>query len=243
MASQNERTTRARRLISGLALVAVGAFALLAFSGCPEALYHPSIEPDDFVSEIDNTYFPLVPGTTFTYSSVTPEGTEIVEVVVTEDTKIILGVTCRVVRDTVTLDDELVEDTFDWYAQDEAGNVWYFGEDSKEYEDGEVVSTEGSWEAGVDGAYPGIIMKGHPRLLQTYRQEFLPGEAEDMATVVGLHESVTVPYGTFKDCLRIREFTPLEPGVIAYKYYASGVGEVLTEEDDLRSELTEVDTP
>ena len=137
-------------------------------------------------------------------------------------------------RDTVTVDDELVEDTYDWYAQDKEGNVWYMGEDSKEYEDGAVVSTEGSWEAGVDGAKPGMIMKGNPQAGDSYRQEYYKGEAEDMAKVISLNESVSVPYGSFENCLQTEEWTPLEPDVLEHKYYAPSVGLVL--EVDIESE-------
>jgi len=126
----------------------------------PEETYNPIIDSADFVTEIDNLYFPLKPGTTFIYRGETEEGVQRNEVVVTNQTKTILGVLTTVVWDRVwDEDDELVEETYDWYAQDKDGNVWYFGEDSKEYESGVVVSTAGSWEAGVDGAKPGIIME------------------------------------------------------------------------------------
>ena len=141
---------------------------------------HLKFDPCDFgIENIDNPYTTLTPGTTFTYESVTEEGTEEDIVVVTNETKEILGVTATVVRDTVTLDGELIEDTFDWFAQDKEGNVWYLGEDTKEYENGEVVTTEGSWEAGVDGAEAGIVMLADPQVGDTYRQEWYPGHAED----------------------------------------------------------------
>jgi hypothetical protein len=131
------------------------------------------------------------------------------------------------VHDQGFLDGELTEDTFDWYAQDKAGNVWYFGEDSKTIEDGQVVSTEGSWEAGVNGARPGVIMLAAPEIGVRYQQEFAAGVAEDMAKVVSLTESVTVPYGSFTGCLKTLEWSPLEPGAREYKFYAPGVGELL----------------
>lgn len=145
----------------------------------------------------------------------------------THETKEILGVTYIVVRDTVVVDGEIVEDAYDWFAQDKDGNVWYMGEDSKEYEDGQVVSTEGSWEANVDGAKPSIIMEADPQVGDSYRQEYYKGEAEDMGEVVSLNESVTVPYGTYDNCLQTKEWTPLEPDVLEYKYYAPDVGPVL----------------
>jgi hypothetical protein len=136
-----------------------------------------------------------------------------------------MGVKCREIADKVYVDGFLEEDTLDWFAQDELGNVWYFGEDTRELDQaGNVVSTEGSWEAGVDGALPGILMEARPRVGDTYRQEFYPGVAEDMATVLALNKTVKVPFGTFRDCLQTKEFTPLEPGQFESKYYAYGVG-------------------
>ena len=140
-------------------------------SDTSDETYNPVIAPANFVEKVDNSYFPLTPGTTFIYQGESEDGPERVEVNVTNETKVILGVTCIVVRDRVWIDNELVEDTFDWHAQDKDGNVWYFGEDSKEMKDSVVVSTEGSWEAGVDGAKPGIIMKATPKVGDSYRQE------------------------------------------------------------------------
>ena len=144
--------------------------------------YAPAIDPANFANSttIDNRYFPLTPGTTFIYEGQTEDGLERIESFVTHDTKEILGVTCVVVRVRATIAGELVEDTFDWYAQDNDGNVWYFGEDTKSFEDGMLESTAGSWEAGVGGAFPGIIILGDPLVGLSYRQEFFKGEAEDM---------------------------------------------------------------
>jgi hypothetical protein len=189
--------------------------------------YAPNIDPADFVDKVDNKYFPLEPGTTFVYEGKTEEGTERIEVIVTNDTKQVMGVECVVLRDRVWVDGELVEDTFDWHAQDKDGNVWYFGENTKEYENGKVVSTKGSWAAGVDGAKPGIIMKADPNVGETYRQEYYEGEAEDMAKVLSLSESAVVPYGSYDDLLMTKEWNPLEPGVVEQKYYAPGIGNVL----------------
>lgn len=185
------------------------------------------INPTNFVKKIDNKYFPLKPGTKFLYTGVTEEGNEVNEVFVTDDTKVILGVTTVVVRDTVKVNGELTEKTFDWYAQDKQGNVWYFGEDSKEYKNGKVVSTEGSWEAGVDGAKPGIIMEANPHIGDTYQQELAKGVAEDMAKVLSLTESVSVPFGSFDHVLQTKEWTPLEPGMVEHKFYAPKIGLVL----------------
>jgi len=190
--------------------------------------YNPTIDPANFVTTVDHRYFPLAPGTTLLYQGETADGPERNQVVVTRETRQILGVTCVVVKDSVWLNDELVEETIDWYAQDKDGNVWYFGEDSKEYENGVVVSTKGSWEAGVDGAMPGIIMEANPRVNDSYRQEYRPGEAEDMGKVLSLNESASVPFGSYQGCLIILDWTPLEPGITEHKYYCQGVGPVLT---------------
>ena len=191
--------------------------------------YAPVIDPANFVEGVDHPYFPLTPGTTMVYEGETEEGIERIEVTTLPETKEILGIQAAVVRDTVWLDGELIEDTFDWFAQDKDGNVWYMGEESREYEDGEVVSTAGSWEAGVDGAQPGIIMKADPQIGDTYRQEYYVGEAEDMAEVINLDESAAVAYGAFDNLLVAKEWNPLEPGVVEHKYYAPGVGLVLEE--------------
>jgi hypothetical protein len=137
-----------------------------------------------------------------------------------------MWVTCVVVMDSEWVGNELEEVTADWYAQDDSGNVWYFGEESKEFENGQVVSTEGSWEAGVDGAQPGIVMKGNPIIGDIYRQEYYAGEAEDMGEVLSLSDTVSVPYGSFQNCLRTKDWTPLEPGIIENKFFALNVGEI-----------------
>ena len=205
--------------------------------------YAPSIDPADFTTKIDNKYFPLKPGTTFVYRGKTADATEGDTVKVTSDTRNIMGVECVVVDDRVTEDGKLTEKTYDWYAQDKEGNVWYFGEDSKEYENGKVKSTGGSWEAGKDGAKPGIIMPASPKVGETYRQEYYKGEAEDMARALKLDGSAKVPYGSFDHVLVTREWTPLEPNIAEHKYYAPGVGNVLevaTKGPQERLELVDV---
>jgi hypothetical protein len=186
--------------------------------------YDPKIDAADFVDGIDNPYMPFEPGTTLVYEGVL--GEETVTIFVTNKTKEILGVTATVVRDVVTVEGEIAEKTFDWFAQDRYGNVWYLGEDSKEYEDGKPVSSEGSWEAGVDGAKPGIVMLGDPQVGDRYRQEYYEGEAEDFGQVLKLDESVDIPYGSYDDVLVTKDWTPLEPKVLENKYYAKGVGVV-----------------
>jgi hypothetical protein len=190
----------------------------------------PKFDPCNFGNQIiDNPYFTLTPGTTFTYQTKTEDGTEKDMVIVTNETKEILGITTTVVWDRVWLDEDLTEETFDWHAQDKQGNVWYMGEDSKEYENGKVVSTEGSWKAGVDGAKPGIIMEANPQVGDSYRQEYYPGHAEDAAKVVSLNETVKVPFGTFTNCLQTRDVSLLEPMQDEDKYYCTSIGGVTLE--------------
>jgi hypothetical protein len=176
---------------------------------------------------IDNPYWPLARGSLWVYSEDDGEGNvNRVEVTVLDETKEIVGIQATVVHDVVSLDGEILEDTFDWYAQDTFGNVWYMGEDTKELENGKVTSTEGSWQAGVDGAQAGVIMPAEPQVGMAYRQEWYTGHAEDTAEVVSLDESVTVPAGTYTNLLKTREHTALEPDVVEEKLYAKGVGEV-----------------
>jgi len=195
-----------------------------------EPIYDPKIIPTNFISEINNKFLTLNPGTTLFYESQTAEGLERNEVSVTDEKRTVMGVETIVVWDRVWLNDELIEDTKDWFAQDLEGNVWYFGEDSKDFEGGQLVSTKGSWEAGVDGAKPGVIMKASPQIGDSYRQEYFPVEAEDMGEVVSLDETVSVTYGTFSGCLKTKDWNPLEPSVIEFKYYCSQVGNMVFEE-------------
>ena len=202
------------------------------------------LDPTDFTAEVTNAWFPLEPGTRWTYRETTEEG-EVVEVVVTSTSvtrKIANGITARVVRDTVTLDDEIIEDTLDWYAQDKSGTVWYLGEDTAEFEDGEITTREGSFEAGVGGAQAGVIMPASPEVGMTYRQEYYEGEAEDNGEVLALGQQATVPAGEYDNLLRTADTTPLEPDVLEHKYYADGVGLVLTidKEGGGREELLSV---
>ncbi len=213
---------RARTMIViGLAF----AEAAACQSSTSPASYDPKIDPARFVASVTNPLFPLVPGTVIRYDGQTEDGTEIDSVIVTSTTKVILGVTTTVVRDVAYLNGVLEEETFDWYAQDVDGNVWYFGEDTKAYHAGRPPSTAGSWEAGRRGAKPGIIMKASPKVGDHYRQEFLAGEAEDEARVLSLNETVTVPAGTFTGCIKTEEWTRLEPGVREHKFFCPAVGE------------------
>jgi hypothetical protein len=176
------------------------------------------------------------------YEGVSDGELEHIEVVVTDERRQVMGIEAVVVRDTVTVDGELAEDTDDWFAQDADGNVWYLGEESTEYEDGEAVSTEGSWEAGVDGALPGIVMPADPTVGQAYRQEYYEGEAEDLGEALALDGSETVSGEAYDDLLVTREWNPLEPETVEEKSYADGIGlvlEVVTAGGEGRVELIE----
>lgn len=213
-----------------------------------EAPYLPAIDPANFLTPAEaaaspNPYFPLTPGLV----RVLKAGDETITVTVTSETIDILGVTCTVIRDIVETDGEPVEDTADWYAQDIEGNVWYFGELSKSFENGLLDNLDGSWRAGVDDAQPGIIMKAAPAVGDIYRQEFALGEAEDMAEVIETgHTSESVPAADCSaGCLVTREFAPLEPDAEETKYYAPGIGNILVVDSTsgAREELVEVVMP
>lgn len=191
------------------------------------APYNPAINPADFTTTIDNPYFPLIPGTTFIYEGETADGLEHDEFAVTHRTKVILGVRCVEVHDTVKLDGQLAEDTRDWFAQDLEGNVWYFGENTHELEDGLITTIDGSFISGEDQAQPGIVMEAHPVVGDFYRQEFDLGNAEDFAEVAGLNATVSISLGTFTHCLKTSETTPLEPDLLEQKLYCQGMGNVL----------------
>ena len=192
------------------------------------ARYDPVIDPANFVRHVTNPFFPLPAGQTFVYEGHTKDGFLHNDFIVTRKTKVILGVTCTQVHDVVYLDGALAEDTLDWYAQDSEGNVWYFGESTAEFENGRPVTVEGSFTAGVNDDKPGIIMEGHSVPGDFYRQEFALATAEDNALVVSLDATVKVPAGLFHHCLKTQETTPLEPDALENKFYASGVGNVLT---------------
>jgi hypothetical protein len=184
----------------------------------------PAFDPNGFVTAVTNPYYPLTPGMTWVYQGVRDGVSQRDEVVVTNRTKLVNGVTAVVVTDVASHDGTLLEKTEDWFAQDRQGNVWYLGEDTATYSDGKLESTEGSWTAGVGGAQPGIIMPAHPVVTSSYRQEYLSGHAEDTSWVVQDGQTVHVPYGTLTGAIRTLEFTQLEPDVIDTKYYAPGIG-------------------
>lgn len=212
-------------VLAGVALAVVTAGCGDSRGGTADAGYHPVIDPARFSTTLDNPFLPLVAGTVFRYTETTEDSAEDITITVSRDTRVVDGVTCVVVHDVAAVDGQTAEDTFDWFAQDDAGNVWYFGEATTAY-DGATSTTAGSWEAGVGGAEPGIAMEAHPRVGDRYRQEYLAGEAEDMGEVLALGESASVPYGRFDDCVRTRDFTPLHPDQIEEKLYCRGVGQV-----------------
>jgi hypothetical protein len=198
-------------------------------SAAPIAVpYAPAIAPAAFSTTVDNPFLPLRPGMRWQYRMATKDGADITVVTVTNKTRTIAGVRCVEVRDTDRLNRALKEDTLDWFAQDRTGAVWYFGEDTKEYKNGKVSSTEGSWVAGEHGAKPGIVMPAQPRPGDRYRQEYYRGHAEDMAEVVSTSERAKVPTGSYDGLVMTKETTPLEPAVLERKYYARGIGLVLT---------------
>jgi hypothetical protein len=231
--SQREESMNRRYVIIAVGLAAVTAVivgsvvAARSTERSAKAPPVPTMPPaGEFVSTIDNPYFPLQPGTTRLYKG-TKDG-EVAEdtVDVTCKTKTILGVRAVVVIDQASVAGQPEERTLDWYAQDKRGNVWYLGEDSFDLVNGKWVRNEGSWEAGVDGAKAGIVMEANPEVGDTYRQEYYADHAEDMARVLSTTESVTVPYGSFDSVLETKDWTPLEPNVAEHKYFARGVGEV-----------------
>jgi hypothetical protein len=215
---------RVARLIAGVLLAGCG-YPLPVFG--PGAGYHPQIVPANFGPNVDNPWFPLTPGRTLVYTG-TKDGKPALDLVApTTRTKLIDGVTTRVVADRLYLDNRLVERTSDYYAQDSCGNVWYFGEDTAELDRrGHVKTREGSFHAGERGAQPGVFMQAQPQLGRRFRQEWYRGHAEDQFKAVDLHARVKVPFGRFSGALRTEESTRLEPNVLDNKLYAKGVGEL-----------------
>jgi len=213
-----------------------GATSTTAAPELPQGSEPANLDPAEFTTEIDNPYFPMKPGNKWTYEETDTTGVqEDVVVEVTDETKMIAnGVEARVVRDTVSENGIPVEITDDWYAQDSAGNIWYLGEYVSNYKNGKVVDHEGSFEAGVDGAEAGVALPANPQAGMEYRQEYYAGEAEDEGAVVTVgEESVEVPFGFFdKDVLMTRDLVPTEPKVQELKFYAPGVGPLLSVHTD-----------
>jgi len=205
-----------------------GGDAAAGTSTLPAGSDRVSLDPAEFTTEITNRFWPMKPGSRWVYRETDGDTVQRVVVTVTDRTKRIAnGVTARVVHDVVSEDGEPVEVTDDWYAQDADGNVWYLGEATTEYENGKPASTEGSFEAGVDGAEAGVIMPADPQPGVAYRQEFYEGEAEDFAKVLALDQQVTVPFGSFDGVLQTEDTNPLaDPPQVEHKFFAPGTGPV-----------------
>jgi len=228
--------------ISAIAIAACGggdagsAGASEPSTSLPQGSEQVSLDPAEFTTEIDNQYWPMTPGNRWVYRETdTVGGEERVVVEVTDETKLIAnGIEARVIRDTVTEKGVPVEVTDDWFAQDAEGNIWYLGEYVTNYEDGKVVDHDGSFEAGVDGAQAGVAMPADPLPGTSYRQEYYAGEAEDEGAIITLgEEQVEVPFGHFdQGVLMTRDLVPLEPKVQELKFYAPGVGPVLSVHTD-----------
>jgi hypothetical protein len=220
-------------MVLGLTTVAVGAAsedlpAVLAKAindKLPTVNFSPAFDANNFVSQIDNKWFPLKPGTTYVFTGIKDGGNARENFTVTSDHKSILGVSTTVIHDALYRDDQLVEETTDWYAQDKSGNVWYFGEQTRALDKGKW-TTEGSWQAGVEGAKPGVYVQGTPKVGDAYFQEFYEGKAGDSAKVLSLDESITVPAGSYKNAQLTMEWSTEEPGAYDAKYYVPGVGVV-----------------
>ena len=230
---------RARTLL-GVAALAVAVIGLVpasagagAAASCqlprfgPGRSYHPRIDPADFSPDVTNPWFPLTPGRTLVYTG-TKDGQKALDLfAATSRTRMVDGVRTRVVEDRLYLSNVLEERTSDYYAQDRCGNVWYFGEDTAVLDrHGNVVDTEGTWHAGVDGAQPGVFMQAHPQLGRRFRQEWYEGHAEDVFKVIDRSAAIAVPAGSVRHALRTAERTALEPEVLDNKYYVRGIGEV-----------------
>lgn len=223
--------------------VAMLALLLIFEPASAEEPYAPLIHPEDFTTEITNPLFNMPIGKKMVYGAKSEKGLERIEIVIPGDTKVLMGVKTLLYHDIVTLDGVLIEDTRDYIAQHKDGTVWYFGEEVDNYEGGKLKDHHGSWLAGVDNAQPGIWMKAKQVVGESYRQEYYKGEAEDWAKVVGTNETVKVGAGTFTNCTKTLEWTPLEPGNKAYKYNCPETGAITLEEelkDGTRVELVKV---
>ena len=223
-----------KRLSAGVALaVLVGTTAVLwapwassapsGTSACGTT-YAPVLDPAHFVSVVDNAYFPLPVGRKLVYTGTKDGQSQIDTVTVTDQTKVILGITTTVVRDVARHHGDLLEKTFDYYAQDDQGTVWYLGEDTTAFLPNGKTDTSGSFQAGVDDAQPGIIMEANPQIPDAYRQECFAGEAEDTAWVVATEGSSRVPYGNVRNVLTTLEATRVEAGAYDEKVYGPGIG-------------------
>jgi len=222
---KNRMRNKALAALAAGTLAGAGLLIPGAAAGAPARHgYEPVLNPADFVRSITNPYFPLPVGRTLIYRGIRDGVTQIDTVHVTSQTRVLEGITATAVSDVATHRGKLLEKTTDWYAQDKRGNVWYLGEDTTHFLPNGKADTSGSFQAGVDGAQPGIIMKATPRIPDAYRQECYAGQAEDTAWVVATSGSVRVPYGRVRGVLTTLEATRIEPGAYDQKVYGPGIG-------------------
>jgi len=216
-------------VVAVLALTACGGGGAQSSSSSslPQGTKPMKLDPADFTTNIDNPYWPMRPGSHWVYREVENGETQRVDVTVLDKTKVLAGITARVVHDQVTRKGQVLENTYDWYAQDSHGNLWYLGEDTAEYENGKLKTKEGTWAAGVDGAEPGVVVPASPKQGMRYREEYYAGHAEDGAEVLSANSQVQVPFGRFRNAVLTRNFSSIEPTVEEMKLYAKGVGPVM----------------
>ncbi|MCG8546659.1 MAG: hypothetical protein MJE12_20865 [Alphaproteobacteria bacterium] len=214
-------------------------------SGVAADSYNPAINPKDFTTKINNPYFSMPVGKKLVYQAKTGEGLERIEITIPGDTKKIMGVDTLVYLDREFVDGELVEETRDYIAQDKDGNVWYFGEDVDNYENGKLKDHDGAWLAGVDGAKPGFWIKARHVVGDSYRQEYYKGEAEDQAKIVATGVTVKTKARTYKNCTKTYDWTALDPEAKEHKYYCPAAGAAVLIENlttGERVELVKVET-
>ena len=228
---------RPARITAAVVIVLAGFVVVAAHAGPGPKEWNPIIDPAHFVATVDNPYFPLPAGAVWTYRGTSKAGVETLEIEVRPGTKFILGIPTTIVLETAKLDGQVIEVAENWFAQDDLGNVWYFGEATQEFDGGVPGSTAGSWEAGAFDARPGIIMEAEPRKGDAYFQEFAAGTAQDQAVVVATGGSEAVSYGVFNDVVVTREWTSLEGNSVERKSYARGVGLILEKKGGSRLEL------
>ncbi len=216
---------------SPLAALIIGAALLTGTTASAGDAYTPAINPADFSTRIDNPYFNLPVGKIMHFTAKTEDGVETTEIVVTNEKRTLMGVETVVYWDRVYLNGQLVEETRDYLAQHRNGDVWYFGEEVDNHENGKLKDHKGAWLAGVDGAQPGIWMKANPQVGEAYKEEYYVGKAEDMAKIVSVSETVETPLGTFKNCLKTDNWTPLDPAILESKFYCREIGGVALEVD------------
>ena len=233
--------------VGGTPAPAATATAPTPASHLPAGSEPVTLDPADFSADITHPLWPMKPRTRWIYRELEANGTVTDGVVVatTKTEKLAYGITGRVVRDTARQGGQIIEDTIDWYAQDSAGNVWYLGEQTAEFEHGKIVSRHGSFEGGVKGAQPGILLPAKPEVGQRFRQEYLKGEAEDNGEVLATDELVQVPTGRYRHALLTKDTSTIEPTVVEYKLYAPGVGPALAlsiSGGSSREELIKIDT-